>query len=164
MSFKKAKAQFSNLLHRYRGPMAPTAQAAALPWRDAANGIEVLLMTSLTTGRWVLPKGWPEAGETLGEAAQREAFEEAGLIGAVADAPLGSYRYSKRRKNGPPSILTVEVFTFQTAGQARDWPEKARRRQVWVTPQAASTMVAEADLSHLLSAFARAAHGYEKQR
>ncbi len=164
MSLKKAKARISNLLQRYHGPAAPATQAAALPWRDGENGLEVLLMTSLTTGRWVLPKGWPENGETLSDAARREAFEEAGLIGTIGTAPLGSYRYSKRKKKGPPSLLTVEVFTFQTTGQARSWPEKVRRRQVWVTPQAASTMVAEADLSHLLSAFARAAHGYEKQR
>ena len=34
-------------------------QVAALPLRLAKNGaIEILLVTSRDTGRWIIPKGW----------------------------------------------------------------------------------------------------------
>ncbi|TIM18205.1 MAG: NUDIX domain-containing protein, partial [Mesorhizobium sp.] len=59
-------------------------QVAALPWRDTKHGIEIMLITSRDTGRWVLPKGWPEAKELLCEAAAREAGEEAGLRGTIS--------------------------------------------------------------------------------
>ncbi|HKT53105.1 MAG TPA: hypothetical protein VJP88_01535, partial [Caulobacteraceae bacterium] len=37
----------------------PRLQAAALPWRLTAEGkVEVLLVTSRETRRWVTPKGW----------------------------------------------------------------------------------------------------------
>ena len=37
----------------------PKTQYAALPWRrDANGGIEILLITSRETRRWVIPKGW----------------------------------------------------------------------------------------------------------
>ena len=52
-------------------------QVAALPWRIGERGVEIMLITSRDTGRWVLPKGWPEAREPLCEAAAREASEEA---------------------------------------------------------------------------------------
>ena len=34
-------------------------QVAALCWRRAPL-LEILLVTSLRTKRWILPKGWPE--------------------------------------------------------------------------------------------------------
>ena len=36
------------------------SQFAALPWRRDAHGeVEILLITSRETRRWVIPKGWP---------------------------------------------------------------------------------------------------------
>ena len=35
------------------------AQFAALPWRVANGSLEVLLITTLKTRRWIVPKGWP---------------------------------------------------------------------------------------------------------
>ena len=42
-----------------------------------------MLLTSRQTSRWVIPKGWPMAGRKPTQAAVREAYEEAGLIGVV---------------------------------------------------------------------------------
>ena len=58
----------------------PLKQVAALPFRIGADGrIEVLLITSRDTGRWIIPKGWPMIGRKAHRAAEREAFEEAGV-------------------------------------------------------------------------------------
>ena len=65
-------------------------QVAALCWRRRPVP-EVLLVTSLRTRRWILPKGWPHPGLSLPESAAREAQEEAGVIGVADTASLGSY-------------------------------------------------------------------------
>jgi 8-oxo-dGTP pyrophosphatase MutT (NUDIX family) len=49
-------------------------------------------MTSRDTGRWIIPKGNISAGKAPYEAAQAEAFEEAGIKGTISDStPLGMY-------------------------------------------------------------------------
>ena len=64
-------------------------QVAALPWRVEKDGsLSVLLITSRTNAKWMLPKGWPMAGKTDAEAAQQEALEEAGIEGVVLEAPI----------------------------------------------------------------------------
>ena len=59
----------------------PNVQYAALPYRTSeASGVEVLLVTSRTTRRWIIPKGWPKRGMPPYDTAAREAFEEAGVV------------------------------------------------------------------------------------
>ena len=59
-------------------------QVAALCWRMGQGGaVEILLVTSRDTGRWVIPKGWPMDGKSASAAAAREAWEEAGVKGTV---------------------------------------------------------------------------------
>ena len=66
-------------------------QTGALPWRlTQSNKPEVLLVTGRRSGRWMIPKGWPMSGKSLAAAAEREAFEEAGISGSVDSRPLGS--------------------------------------------------------------------------
>jgi 8-oxo-dGTP pyrophosphatase MutT (NUDIX family) len=43
----------------------------------------VLLMTSRDTGRWIIPKGNIDAGATPAKAAEKEAYEEAGVKGTI---------------------------------------------------------------------------------
>ena len=72
-------------------------QCAALPYRRLANAaIEVMLITSRDTGRWVIPKGWHGAGLAAQDSAEREAREEGGLVGRMGERPIGHYRYKKR--------------------------------------------------------------------
>lgn len=76
-------------------PKPPRRQYAALPWRRGADGLEILLITSRETRRWVLPKGWGKKDEPATIAVAREALEETGVAGPVAETPLGQYRYQK---------------------------------------------------------------------
>jgi 8-oxo-dGTP pyrophosphatase MutT (NUDIX family) len=72
-------------------------QIAALPFRYAAAGsLEVLIITSRETGRFLIPKGWPMKGRTDHEAAAVEAREEAGVVGKVHCKSVGKYIYWKR--------------------------------------------------------------------
>ena len=57
----------------------PRTQFAALPYRRRKGQVQVLLITSLDTDRWILPKGWPMDGCTPAATAAQEAWEEAGI-------------------------------------------------------------------------------------
>ena len=55
-------------------------QVAAIPFRlDEHGDIEVMLVTSRTTKRFIVPKGWPMKGKSGRKAAMIEAQEEAGV-------------------------------------------------------------------------------------
>jgi 8-oxo-dGTP pyrophosphatase MutT (NUDIX family) len=131
----------------------PRAQFAALPWRRADAGAEVLIITSRETRRWVIPKGWPIKGSTGAQSAAQEAFEEAGVMGRVALRDLGAYHYDKTLKSGRVQHVRVAVFALEVLGEAEDWPEKGQRERLWTTPADAAERVAEPELKKLLKRF-----------
>ena len=132
----------------------PRSQFAALPWRrDAAGGVEILLITSRETHRWVIPKGWPIKGMKSGQSAAQEAFEEAGVRGKVGKKPLGTYAYDKRLKNGRLQHVRVAVFALAVETEAEAYPELGQREKAWVTPIEAARLVDEPELMVLLATF-----------
>ncbi len=153
MVSEATKTRLIQKVRRALGAPEPALQCAVLPWRRGKKGVEVMLITSRGTGRWVLPKGWPEKGETLCEAAEREAAEEAGIAGRATPDPIGFFLYDKVLANGMTRLCEVRVFAMQVKDMVKRWPEKDVRNRVWVSPATASTMVAEADLAELLANF-----------
>jgi 8-oxo-dGTP pyrophosphatase MutT (NUDIX family) len=130
------------------------AQFAALPWRRrAAGGIEVLLITSRETRRWVLPKGWPMKDRTPSEAAAQEAYEEAGVLGGTDPEPLGDYGYGKRLSGGVVQEVRVTVFALEVFVEQMAWPEQAEREKLWTSPEEAAELVDEPELRDLFLAF-----------
>jgi len=73
-------------------PKAQLVAAVAVRER-AAGGVEFLLVRTSSGQRWTLPKGHRDPGETLADAAAREAAEEAGVAGTVEPQPFAHYRY-----------------------------------------------------------------------
>ena len=72
-------------------------QFAALCWRRKRGKLQILLITSLETRRWILPKGWPKKGFDAEGTALDEAWEEAGIRPVGSGRGLiGRYRYTKR--------------------------------------------------------------------
>jgi len=133
----------------------PRAQSAALPWRRAGDGrVEVLLITSRETRRWVIPKGWPIKGLDLARTAAREAFEEAGVRGEVSKKKLGAYHYDKRLRNGRLQHVRVSVFPLFVSNEREVWPERGQREKLWTRPAEAAELVEEPELAELLRAFA----------
>lgn len=138
-----------------RSAREPADQCAALPWRRGVDGrLEVLLITSRDTGRWVIPKGWPMKGKSPSRAAAREAFEEAGVVGRVAEAPRGAYHYDKTLLGGLQRAVCVQVFDLQVEEERKTWPEMGQREKLWVAPGDAAALVDEPELQRLLAAFA----------
>jgi 8-oxo-dGTP pyrophosphatase MutT (NUDIX family) len=129
-------------------------QYAALPWRRGDHGrIEVMLITSRGTGRWVIPKGWPMKGKTRRAAAEREAWEEAGVHGRIGRKPIGGYAYGKRLDDGRVIDVRVEVFPLEVGREDDDWPEKLQRERSWTDPAQAARLVDEPELRELILAF-----------
>ena len=126
-------------------------QVAALCWRLHKGRIQVLLVTSRDTGRWVLPKGWPMSGKPAQTAAAREAWQEAGVEGLVQAQPIGRYCYDKMRPNAVPLPCCVDVFALRVQRLKAAFPEHKQRHRKWFSAAEAASLVAEPDLAALLS-------------
>ena len=136
-------------------------QVAALCWRMSPRGLEVLLITSRNSKRWILPKGWPQPDLTAAENAAREAFEEAGVTGKVGIQPVGRYHYLKQRREGAGMPVSVDVFALAVTRQVDDWPEKGQRSMIWVALNEAIVKISEPGLRVVLKDF-RKAHAAQK--
>lgn len=136
------------------GSVPVCTQVAGLCWRAVGDRVEVLLITSRDTGRWIIPKGWPMKGHSDAAAALREAYEEAGVQGEVAPEPLGQFTYVKVMdpQHGVPCGVTVFAIRVK---QLRDrFPETDQRRRKWFAPERAALKVDEPELRALLRRFA----------
>ncbi len=128
-------------------------QFAVLPYRRRKNEIQVLLLTSLDTKRWVLPKGWPMDGMTPSAAAAQEAWEEAGLKGVVGENAVGFYPYTKSFDRGLPLPIMVAVFPMAVEKMVDKFPEAGLRKRKWFSLRKAAARVDEPDLKRLLRHF-----------
>ncbi|MGD9980483.1 MAG: NUDIX hydrolase [Hyphomonadaceae bacterium] len=133
---------------------AVTTQVAAIPIRWTSGRPEVLLITTRGAGRWTVPKGWPLVDSIGAECAQREAFEEAGVRGAVEPYSLGTYEYWKNAKQGRV-ILQVTAFALHVDRILQDWPERAERKRTWFSPEVAAKLAANEQLGVLIKAAAQ---------
>jgi 8-oxo-dGTP pyrophosphatase MutT (NUDIX family) len=120
----------------------PTVQqAAAIPVRSG----RVCLVTTRSGKRWVIPKGCLEPGKTAGQIALEEAWEEAGLLGALQREPIGSYVYEKLG-----NIYHVTVFLMNVTEARSIWPEAVERQRIWLRPMTAVARVDYLGLRKLL--------------
>ena len=132
----------------------PRQQYAALPWRRAADGsVEILLITSRETKRWVIPKGWPIKGLKSPKSAAREAFEEAGVTGDPGKKKIGVYHYDKKLASSRIQHVRVNVYALRVEFEADTWPEQGQRDKLWTTAADAASRVDEPELQALISAF-----------
>jgi 8-oxo-dGTP pyrophosphatase MutT (NUDIX family) len=117
------------------------------------SGVEVLLVSSRDTGRWIIPKGWPVDGETPAAAAAMEAWEEAGVRGRVHEVCLGHYSYLKWIDEEMSLPCIVAVFPIEVLRLDDDYPEAAERRRKWLTPKKAAQRLDEQELREIVQSF-----------
>ena len=86
------------------------------------------------------------------EAAAREAYEEAGIVGSIGYKPIGTYTYWKRLPDGFERVK-VEVFPLEVQEQREKWPEKGQRTMKWLSTDDAALLVDEPDLGQLIRTF-----------
>lgn len=128
-------------------------QYGALCWRLGDAGVEVLLITSRDTGRWVIPKGWPMSGLAPEAAAAQEAWEEAGVQGVMSPVCLGRYGYQKCLSVTAQVPCAVAVYGLRVVRLADKFPEAKERTRQWFRPAQAATLVQEPDLAGLIASF-----------
>ncbi len=134
-------------------------QFGAIPFRvsktkkKGAKGIEVLLVSSRDSGRWIIPKGWPIEGMAPADAAAQEAFEEAGARGKVHDRCVGLYSYSKWLDEDLSLPVIVAVFALEVKRLDDEYPEAGERRRKWMSPKKAAARVSEPELKQILETF-----------
>jgi 8-oxo-dGTP pyrophosphatase MutT (NUDIX family) len=118
--------------------------------------LEILIVTTRQTRRWIVPKGWPIKRLTPAKSAAREAFEEAGVrIGARA---IGSFRYKKAAdETGAEADCEVKIFPLLVRRQSATWPESAQRVAQWVDPEKAISLIREPELKSMVAKFAKRA-------
>ena len=110
-------------------------------------------MTSRGTGRWILPKGWPELKEAAHETAATEAYEEAGIVGSADNKPYAHFRSYKGMDNGLTLRTRVDVYLIKVRDQVEEFPELGQRQVAWVPVSKAIEMADEPGLKRVLKRF-----------
>ncbi len=117
---------------------SPASVAAAVPVRRrGAGGLEFLLVRTSNSERWTFPKGGVERGESMSQAAAREAREEAGVTGVVGADPLGVYRYAPSRRGFD------DVTAFLLEVQRDGLPAESGRDPTWLGFEAARSRLVQ---------------------
>lgn len=128
-------------------------QFAALCYRIYQGKLQILLITSRRSGRWIVPKGWPMDGKTPAECAMQEAWEEAGVTGKTQDRCLGLYSYNKLvdDKSGMPCVAML--FPVLVKSLSNDFPEAGQRHRKWFSLKKAAQQVTEPELARIIRDF-----------
>lgn len=129
------------------------SQFAGLCYRVVKNRVEILLITTRRSGRWIVPKGWPMDGMTPAESAAQEAWEEAGVRGHTHDQCLGLFSYNKVLE--PKEVLpcVAMVYPIRVKSLENAYPEMNQRRRKWFSRKKAASLVMEPELGRILRDF-----------
>jgi 8-oxo-dGTP pyrophosphatase MutT (NUDIX family) len=111
-------------------------QYGVLPYRfTETNSLEVLLVTTRQTRRWIIPKGWPIKGLKPPKSSAREAYEEAGIRGTVGAKSVWVFSYEKLQEENSGAIpCEVRVFPMIVKRQLDTWSEAHEREARWFEP------------------------------
>ncbi|MEM8871867.1 MAG: NUDIX hydrolase [Pseudomonadota bacterium] len=152
---KKAVQKVAKRALRARRLPSSQLQYGALCYRHTKSGLQVMLVTSRRTKRWISPKGWPMKGIKPPAVAATEAYEEAGVRGNVSKNPLGFYSYRKfvNRREGMITCL-VQAYALEVTEVVKKFPEAAQRERRWLKPKKAAKKVRESELAALIRVLA----------
>tara|TARA_R110002110_G_scaffold40211_4_gene128769 strand:- start:8103 stop:8582 length:480 start_codon:yes stop_codon:yes gene_type:complete len=128
-------------------------QFAALCYRLKRGKVQILLVTSRGSKRWIVPKGWPMDAKTPAASALQEAWEEAGVHGRTDGPCLGVFTYSKDMgpSDGVPCLAMLYPVVVKSL--SKQFPESGQRRRAWVSRKKAARMVSEPELARLILDF-----------
>ncbi|KAF6143629.1 hypothetical protein GIB67_012428 [Kingdonia uniflora] len=132
--------------HRQRYENEFRLVAGCIPYRinkdvedctvNLKDRLKVLMISSPGREDLVFPKGGWEDDETMGEAACREALEEAGVKGILDETPLGVWEFrSKSSQNSCSTEGTCRgyMFALEVTEEFVIWPEEDKYERKWLT-------------------------------
>lgn len=114
-----------------------------------ARLIEILLIQD-SKGRWTIPKGHIEEGETARQAAEREIGEETGLAQMRVLDWLGKINFRYRRDDSLV-LMTTEIFLIEAVGDSSGVkPEKWMTSLAWLPANDALDKIEYEDIGKLI--------------
>jgi phosphohistidine phosphatase len=125
-------------------------QSSVIPYRVRDGKPEILVISSSKKHHLVVPKGIKDPGLSPRESAAKEALEEAGIEGDIAETELGSYTCEKWG-----ATCTVAVYPMKVTRliPEEEWKERHRGRQ-WVSPEKAARELQQRELEALVKKLA----------
>ena len=120
-------------------------QSGVIPYRRNNQTIEVLLITTVKKKKWIIPKGYIEFNLTAFESAKKEAYEEAGIIGANETVELGHFENQKSI-----GICHTKIFALEVIKELENYPEKDIRKRKWFAVKEAADTVTIPDISKMI--------------
>lgn len=127
----------------------PTAGGVIYRIAADAKTVEVLLIQD-AKGRWTIPKGHIEEGESARQTAEREIREEVGLQKMEVQDWLGKINFRYRRNNSLV-LMTTEIFLVKALGDTNHIkPEKWMSGLAWLPTNDALDKIEYEDIGKLI--------------
>jgi 8-oxo-dGTP pyrophosphatase MutT (NUDIX family) len=95
--------------------------------------------------KWILPKGYIEFNLSPFESAKKEAYEEAGVIGANETVELGSFRIKSSI-----GVCDLKVYSMEVIEVLEDYPDKDQRKRKWFSVKDAADNISIPDVSGMI--------------
>jgi 8-oxo-dGTP pyrophosphatase MutT (NUDIX family) len=118
-------------------------QVSAVCYRCSGASVEFLLVNTNGGGKWTFPKGDPERSLSHSQAAEREAWEEAGVQGHIEPRHFHLYLHSKGVFWKPPGVREFVVKAFLLEVEQAVTPPEAQRNPTWFAPAEAKKILAK---------------------
>jgi 8-oxo-dGTP pyrophosphatase MutT (NUDIX family) len=118
-------------------------QVAAVCYRRRGQAVEFLLVNTNGGSKWTFPKGDPELSLSHSRAAEREAWEEAGVRGSIQPRHFHLYLHSKGVFWKSPGVQEFVVKAFLMEVVQAGEPQEVRRNPSWFSPEDAKKTLAK---------------------
>lgn len=118
-------------------------QVAAICYRWNGSGIEFLLVRTRGGSKWTFPKGDPERSLTHSQAAEREAWEEAGVHGVIEPKHFHLYLHAKGVfwKSSGVREFVVKAFLLEVTEE--DHAHEPMRGPTWFSANEAKKILSK---------------------
>ena len=126
-----------------RPKFALPLQVAAVCYRRRGTELEFLLVNTNGGGKWTFPKGDPAQGMSHSQAAEREAWEEAGVRGHIEPRHFHVYIHSKGVFWRAPGVQEFVIKAFLLEVEQAVRPEEEMRNPTWYSPEEARKILAK---------------------
>jgi 8-oxo-dGTP pyrophosphatase MutT (NUDIX family) len=118
-------------------------QVAAICYRRRESSIEFLLVNTNGGNKWTFPKGAPEPAMSHSQAAEREAWEEAGVRGHIEPRHFHLYIHSKGVFWKQPGVREFVVKAFLMEVERTEESHEPLRHPTWFAPEEARKILAK---------------------
>jgi 8-oxo-dGTP pyrophosphatase MutT (NUDIX family) len=118
-------------------------QVAAVCYRRRGSSVEFLLVNTNGGSKWTFPKGDPEASLSHGQAAEREAWEEAGVRGTIDARHFCLYIHSKGVFWKPTGVREYVIKAFLLEVERQSEPQEGSRNPTWFSAEETKKILAK---------------------